>query len=65
MAFQTVGGVDSNGYPYDQVDAHTDDRLHVFWTLEDFWSVSDPNNVAIYAVHIVFNTASALYLPTY
>jgi len=41
----------------DRVDAHTADRLGVFWTLEDFWSddrghIPNPNNVAIYLMHI-------------
>ncbi len=71
MAIQTTGGVDQWGSPYDEVDAHTDNRLHVFWTLEDFWeqasraTIPDPNNVAVYTVHIVTNTATNIYIPTY
>lgn len=70
MAIQSTGGVDSNGYPYDQVDTHTSDHLQIFWTLEDFWSgdsgdIPDPNNVAMYRVHIVPNVATSLYIPTY
>lgn len=54
MAIQTFR---NNGS--DQVDAHTDDRQQKFWTLEDFWQgkpeIPDPNNVAIYTIHITNN----------
>lgn len=70
VVIQTVGVVDNSGNEFDQVDAHTTDRYRAFWTLEDFWQddpghIPNPNNVGIAAVHVLYNTAPALYLPSF